>query len=435
MTHLHSDHASGIAEFPGATFVLSSAGVGGRVEGRRARRLHQAPVRPRLRLPHARLRRRRRRLVRHASVARSTCSATAACAWSFTPGHTDGHCAVVLRLAGREALICGDAAYTMRTIEDSHLPFKMADEHRFRRSLKEIQLYIEQTPGRRGHPGPRHGGVAAARLDLLAAVVGSLAMSEWSDRELGMDRPITRRDFLDGVAVGAGALALGSVLPGCDFGGGDDESARLRSRRVDGPAGPDRRRAADSPPAARRHVLGATRASRRTRASATTWWWSAAGISGLAAARFFQREYGEDAAHPRARPARAAGRSRHPQRVHARRDRARACWWATAARSRSTRRRRSQSRRAELLDDVGVEVERFEKYFDQGFNKRHGLRHGFFFNKEDYGRDQLVFGDGRGRGVRAGAAQRARQARPDRALHRPAGPLPRALGLARRRPG
>ena len=64
----------------------------------------------------------------------------------FTPGHTPGHCSVVLRLSGREALICGDAAYTMKTIEDTHLPFKMADEHRFRRSLKEIQLFIDQTP-------------------------------------------------------------------------------------------------------------------------------------------------------------------------------------------------------------------------------------------------------------------------------------------------
>src|SRR5579872_1689734 len=29
-----------------------------------------------------------------------------------------------------------------------------------------------------------------------------------SDRELGMDRPITRRDFLNGVAIGAGAALL-----------------------------------------------------------------------------------------------------------------------------------------------------------------------------------------------------------------------------------
>ena len=29
------------------------------------------------------------------------------------------------------------------------------------------------------------------------------------DRELGMDRPITRRDFLNGVAIGIGAAMVG----------------------------------------------------------------------------------------------------------------------------------------------------------------------------------------------------------------------------------
>src|SRR6476469_5660738 len=32
------------------------------------------------------------------------------------------------------------------------------------------------------------------------------------DRELGMDRPITRRDFLNGVAIGIGAAMVGSSL-------------------------------------------------------------------------------------------------------------------------------------------------------------------------------------------------------------------------------
>ena len=41
------------------------------------------------------------------------------------------------------------------------------------------------------------------------------------DRDLGMDRPITRRDFLDGVAVGVGALTLGGFLQACDLGGND----------------------------------------------------------------------------------------------------------------------------------------------------------------------------------------------------------------------
>src|SRR5258707_3820053 len=39
-------------------------------------------------------------------------------------------------------------------------------------------------------------------------------MSERSDRKLGMDRNITRRDFLNGVAVGASGAVAGSMLPG-----------------------------------------------------------------------------------------------------------------------------------------------------------------------------------------------------------------------------
>jgi glyoxylase-like metal-dependent hydrolase (beta-lactamase superfamily II) len=70
---------------------------------------------------------------------------------------------VILRLEGREVLICGDAAYTMRTIEETHLPYRMADEHRFRRSLREIQLYIDQTPDAVVIPG--HDMPAWRRLD------------------------------------------------------------------------------------------------------------------------------------------------------------------------------------------------------------------------------------------------------------------------------
>ena len=58
------------------------ARVGGGGRRLRARRLRPAPVRPRLRLAAGGLRRPHRRLVRHASAARSTCSATAASGWS-----------------------------------------------------------------------------------------------------------------------------------------------------------------------------------------------------------------------------------------------------------------------------------------------------------------------------------------------------------------
>ena len=42
-------------------------------------------------------------------------------------------------------------------------------------------------------------------------------MSERDDRKLGMDRNITRRDFLNGVAVGTGGVVAGSLLPGIDW--------------------------------------------------------------------------------------------------------------------------------------------------------------------------------------------------------------------------
>jgi hypothetical protein len=51
----------------------------------------------------------------------------------------------------------------VRTLEESVLPHKMADEHQFRRSLKEIQRYREQTPGALIIPG--HDWDAFSALD------------------------------------------------------------------------------------------------------------------------------------------------------------------------------------------------------------------------------------------------------------------------------
>ncbi len=45
------------------------------------------------------------------------------------------------------------------------------------------------------------------------------------DRELGMDKPITRRDFLNGMAVGVGGVAASSLVPGFAFAA--DESSNL----------------------------------------------------------------------------------------------------------------------------------------------------------------------------------------------------------------
>ena len=59
-----------------------------------------------------------------------------------TPGHSPGHQSVLLRLADREALICGDAA----------APDAPADEHLARRTLGELRRFAELTPSARIHP-------------------------------------------------------------------------------------------------------------------------------------------------------------------------------------------------------------------------------------------------------------------------------------------
>jgi len=162
MTHLHSDHASGISEFPGATFVLSkqeweAASKGRETDGYIKRQFDHAFDYRLLDFEGA-------DADSFATFGRSfDVFGDGSVRMVFTPGHTHGHCSVILRLKDREALVVGDAAYTMRTIEQTHLPWKMADEHRFRRSLKEIQQYIEQTPEAVVIPG--HDMAAWRRLD------------------------------------------------------------------------------------------------------------------------------------------------------------------------------------------------------------------------------------------------------------------------------
>ena len=145
MTHPHSDHASGISEFPNSTFVVSSAeweaaSSAGQLQGYFQRQFDHAfdwrtldfdgPASDSF-----------------ATFGRSfDLFGDASVHLVYTPGHTPGHLSVVLRLERGEALITGDAAYTMRTLRDSHLPYLMADEHLFRRSLRELQLYARETP-------------------------------------------------------------------------------------------------------------------------------------------------------------------------------------------------------------------------------------------------------------------------------------------------
>jgi N-acyl homoserine lactone hydrolase len=152
MTHMHVDHASAVSEFPNATFVLSKqewdAAVEGKVtEGYVKRQFDYG-------FDYRTFDFESRETESFANFGRSfDLFGDGSVRAVFTPGHTHGHTSFVLRLREREVLIAADAAYTKRTLNEDALPYLMADEHQFRRSLKEIQRYREQTPGALIIPG------------------------------------------------------------------------------------------------------------------------------------------------------------------------------------------------------------------------------------------------------------------------------------------
>jgi N-acyl homoserine lactone hydrolase len=145
MTHLHADHASAIAEFPDATFIVSkrewaAATDAGQMHGYVKRQFdHGFDY----------------RLLDFEGPDASSFSGfgrsfdlfgDGSVRTVFTPGHSLGHMSVVLRTKGVEVLVAGDAIYLRETLETAHLPYRVEDEHLFRRSLREIAQYRKETP-------------------------------------------------------------------------------------------------------------------------------------------------------------------------------------------------------------------------------------------------------------------------------------------------
>ena len=153
MTHMHIDHASAISEFPEATFVLSSAEweaatTQGEFHGYFKRQFDHAFDYRLLDFEGA------GDMDSFSGFARSfDLFGDGSVRTVFTPGHTLGHTSVVLRTARGEVLVAGDAIYMRRTLDDTHLPYRTEDDHVFRRSLREIQQYVKETPGAVVIPG------------------------------------------------------------------------------------------------------------------------------------------------------------------------------------------------------------------------------------------------------------------------------------------
>jgi N-acyl homoserine lactone hydrolase len=147
MTHLHVDHASGMAEFPRATFVVSepewrAATTDPRPLLRGYRPAHYDYV-----FDYRTLDYNRGGITSYSSFGRTfDLFGDGSVRLAFTPGHTAGHQCVICRLRERDLVIAGDAIYSHRQLEEGAPPPRPVDPHTFRRSLRELQLFHRQYP-------------------------------------------------------------------------------------------------------------------------------------------------------------------------------------------------------------------------------------------------------------------------------------------------
>ena len=154
MTHLHMDHASAVSDFTEPTYILGE----GEWDAFNKYGVRQGYVHSQV--EHA-------IEMREVSYSGQSASSYATFGRSFdlfgdgsirlvhTPGHTLGHQSLIVRLPDREALITGDAAYFLTTLDDELRGYAMAPkgEHMWRRSLREIQLYRRENPNALIIPG------------------------------------------------------------------------------------------------------------------------------------------------------------------------------------------------------------------------------------------------------------------------------------------
>lgn len=146
MTHLHVDHTGAMRLLPNAEFVCSTAewraarGRRAAANGYVARHL---PAADRMRLLDFDA-----NSTPHDSFSRTVdFFGDGSMRILFTPGHTLGHCSVLLDVAGRgPVLLVGDAAYTGRNISEQHLPAFTANDSLASRSLGELKAYSDAHP-------------------------------------------------------------------------------------------------------------------------------------------------------------------------------------------------------------------------------------------------------------------------------------------------
>ena len=147
MTHLHFDHASGMSEFPGATFVLTEAEwIAATTESRPFmhgyRHAHYDYA-----FDYRTLSYDSGRVSSYSTFGRTfDLFGDGSVRLASTPGHSAGHQSVICRLRDRDLVIAGDAIYTIGQLNDAPEPPRPLDRHTWRRSAQELRLFARQYP-------------------------------------------------------------------------------------------------------------------------------------------------------------------------------------------------------------------------------------------------------------------------------------------------
>jgi spermidine dehydrogenase len=216
-------------------------------------------------------------------------------------------------------------------------------------------------------------------------------MNKQRDHQLGMDRPITRRDFLDGAARAVQAVAAGSVL-----GGGLGLSRAAAQERPVEPVGYPPGLTGD-----RGHHAGSWEVMHAVRDG--TFWNRigtvvdtderydlvvvGAGISGLAAAFLYHQQAGPSA--------RILVLENHDDvGGHAKRNEFTASNGKTLIGYGGSQSLQTPTYFSpvvkQLLKDINIDVGRFKTYYDQEWAETRGLGEAVFFDQETFGVDRLV---------------------------------------------
>jgi spermidine dehydrogenase len=210
------------------------------------------------------------------------------------------------------------------------------------------------------------------------------------ERELGMDRPIPRRDFLNGVSVAIGATLVepGSFW-GRVFAGSDEPYAPEKEPGYYPPAKTGMRGSHDgSWETAHAMRDGKTWDNPTPDSESYDLIVVGGGISGLSAAYFYRQNAGPKAKILILENHDDFGGHAKRNEFHSG-ERLIIGYGGTQT---ITGPNLYSPQAKQLFKDLGIEVKRFEKYYDKKFYKSRGMGQAIFFDKETFGTDRLVAG-------------------------------------------